>query len=310
MKAKKTEAARVARKPAVSAEPPRWPLFAGDCGRADRRALGLRAIDARALSLRRHHVAIRSARVRRTAARLGGTPPPAADVHLLGECADLGRRSILLSCGECLDPPRGGRFDLLHRAAAGGVGRRRGGMRTPLAGFCALLFLLHPVETEAVAYLAGRSEVLELDDGVRGLRGVSLPQAGRHYMGKVGGGDVLFVAALASKEQTIVLPALLVAHRLLVEPRLFLQGIRQNWRLYVPLALGAVVGRSTLRAAHFQRADGRLRHEGSDVVSVSVHRIPRHFRLHPRVLSAVRAQRRLGFSDFAFASSIAAQSSG
>jgi len=31
-------------------------------------------------------------------------------------------------------------------------------LRAPLAGFCAALFLTHPAQSEAVAYLAGRSE--------------------------------------------------------------------------------------------------------------------------------------------------------
>ena len=116
-------------------------------------------------------------------------------------------------------------------------------VRTPLAGFCALLFLLHPVETEAVAYLAGRSEVFELDDGVRGLRGVSLRQARGHHLGQVGGRDRA-VSGSACVEGADHRPSrAAAADRLLVEPGLFLQAaFGENWRLYVPLALGAVAG--------------------------------------------------------------------
>jgi Tfp pilus assembly protein PilF len=116
------------------------------------------------------------------------------------------------------------------------------GMRTPLAGFCALLFLLHPVESEAVAYLAGRSEALSSmfvfaafavflyrkDPSITGARAAAV--------------IVLFVAALAAKEQTIVLPALLLLTDYWWNPGFSFRGIRQNWRLYAPLALGAVVG--------------------------------------------------------------------
>ena len=41
------------------------------------------------------------------------------------------------------------------------VGRRRA-RRTLLAGFAAALFLLHPAQAEAVAYMAGRSEALSV----------------------------------------------------------------------------------------------------------------------------------------------------
>ena len=45
---------------------------------------------------------------------------------------------------------------------------------------------------------------------------------------------VLFLAALAAKEQTIVLPALLLLTDYWWNPGFSFRGIRENWKLYVP----------------------------------------------------------------------------
>jgi tetratricopeptide (TPR) repeat protein len=115
-------------------------------------------------------------------------------------------------------------------------------MRGPLAGFCALLFLLHPVQSEAVAYIAGRSESLSTmfflaafaaflyrgDAGITWMRSAAV--------------IALFLGALASKEQTIVLPALLLLTDYWWNPGFSLRGIRANWKLYLLMGLGAVAG--------------------------------------------------------------------
>jgi protein O-mannosyl-transferase len=116
------------------------------------------------------------------------------------------------------------------------------GMRTPLAGFCALLFLLHPVETEAVAYLAGRSEALSSTMVFAAFAVFLYSKQGGITWARSAAVIVLFLAALASKEQTIVLPALLLLTDYWWNPGFSFRGIRQNWKLYVPLALGAVAG--------------------------------------------------------------------
>ena len=102
--------------------------------------------------------------------------------------------------------------------------------------------MLHPVQTEAVAYLAGRSETLSVmlvlaayavflarpDAGVSGPRALALL--------------ILFGASLLAKEHTIVLPVLFLLTDLWWNPGFSLQGIRRNWRLYAPMALGAIGG--------------------------------------------------------------------
>jgi len=111
-----------------------------------------------------------------------------------------------------------------------------------LAGFAALLFLLHPVQAESVAYLAGRSESLSVllvfasftvflyrpQPAVSWLRGVAVL--------------ALLVAAVRSKEHTVVLPALLLLTDYWWNPGFSFQGIRRNWKLYLLVALGAVAG--------------------------------------------------------------------
>jgi len=112
--------------------------------------------------------------------------------------------------------------------------------RTGLAGFAALLFLLHPVQTESVAYLAGRSEALS--DGLawaafavflwRKETAITWARATAVL--------ALSTAALLAKQQTVVLPALLMLTDWYWNPGFCWTGIRRNWRLYLPMAAGAV----------------------------------------------------------------------
>ncbi len=116
------------------------------------------------------------------------------------------------------------------------------GIQTPLAGFCALLFLLHPVQSEAVAYLAGRSESLSTLFFFAAFA-VFLYRGQPAVTWKISAAVIaLFLAALASKEQTIALPGLLLLTDFWWNPGFSFRGIRENWKLYVPLALGVVVG--------------------------------------------------------------------
>lgn len=105
----------------------------------------------------------------------------------------------------------------------------------------ALLFLLHPVQTESVAYIASRSETLS---GVFFLAAFAL------FLYR-GPGElrwrrslailVLFACALATKEHTVVLPVLLVLTEVWWFSPNPLTAIRRDWRLYLPMLAGAVV---------------------------------------------------------------------
>jgi tetratricopeptide (TPR) repeat protein len=114
--------------------------------------------------------------------------------------------------------------------------------RNPLAGFAAGVFLLHPAMTEAVAYTAGRSESFST---MWTLAAFALflyrPKPAVSWSTALGV-FALFFMALASKEQTVVLPGLLVLTDYWWNPGFSFQGIRGNWKLYAPMVVaGAVV---------------------------------------------------------------------
>ncbi|HUA62087.1 MAG TPA: hypothetical protein VML19_25240 [Verrucomicrobiae bacterium] len=118
--------------------------------------------------------------------------------------------------------------------------------RNLLAGFAAALFLLHPAMSEAVAYISGRSESLSTMWSLAALA-VFLyrpkPAAG---WGTVIAVFLLFGLSVESKQQTVVLPALFVLTDLFWNPVLpgggfSLKGIRGNWKLYAPMAAGAIL---------------------------------------------------------------------
>lgn len=111
-----------------------------------------------------------------------------------------------------------------------------------IAAFCGALFLFHPLQTEAVSYVASRSEnqsvlffysafaiFLYRRSRAIGVR-VTLAVA------------ALFVGAVASKEHTAILPALLLLTDYYWNPGFSLGGIRRNWKLYLPMAVLGILG--------------------------------------------------------------------
>jgi tetratricopeptide (TPR) repeat protein len=110
--------------------------------------------------------------------------------------------------------------------------------RPSLGVFAGALFLVHPIQTEAVAYVASRSDVLAAffyyaafcvflyrgPGSIGWLRTLAIL--------------VLFGAAVSTKEHTLTLPILLLLTDLYWNPR----GLKENRLLYVILAVLTVAG--------------------------------------------------------------------
>ncbi len=114
--------------------------------------------------------------------------------------------------------------------------------RNLLAAFAAAVFLLHPAQTEAVAYIAGRSEALSAMFFFAAFTVFLYRREAAIRWRESALVLLLFLAALLSKEQTMVLPALLLATDYWWNPGFSLAGIRGNWRVYAPVAAGALAG--------------------------------------------------------------------
>jgi len=108
------------------------------------------------------------------------------------------------------------------------------------AAFCGLLFLLHPLQTEAVSYISSRSENLSLALAFAAWAVFLYRPEGPIRWLRVFAVLVLFGAGAASKEHVAVLPAILLLTDYYWNPGFSFAGIRKNWRLYGVMAAGAV----------------------------------------------------------------------
>jgi protein O-mannosyl-transferase len=108
-----------------------------------------------------------------------------------------------------------------------------------LSFFAAGLFLLHPLQTESVSYIASRSETLSVFFVLAALvvflyrpdAVVSIPRILALL--------ALFAAAGMSKEHTAVLPALFILTDYYWNFEFSPSVIWRNWKLYIPIAAGA-----------------------------------------------------------------------
>ncbi len=110
-----------------------------------------------------------------------------------------------------------------------------------LSGFAGALFLLHPIQTESVAYIAGRSESLSALFFLAAFAIYLYRPAQAIGWGRAVWILLLFGAAVCTKEHTATLPAVLLLTDVFWPWEGTLHTIRRNWRLYGPIALAAVL---------------------------------------------------------------------
>lgn len=111
-----------------------------------------------------------------------------------------------------------------------------------LAAFCSGLFLLHPLQTESVSYIASRSETLSVFFLLAAFT-VFLYRRSESTSWLISLLVLLlFGAACLTKEHAVVLPGVFLLTDYFWNPGFSLAGMRRNWKLYVPIAAGALAG--------------------------------------------------------------------
>ena len=110
-----------------------------------------------------------------------------------------------------------------------------------LSFFAAGLFLLHPLQTESVSYIASRSETLSVFFVLAALVVFLYRKGAVLSIPRILALLALFAAAALSKEHTAVLPALFILTDYYWNFEFSPSIIWRNWKLYVPIAAGALL---------------------------------------------------------------------
>jgi tetratricopeptide (TPR) repeat protein len=109
-----------------------------------------------------------------------------------------------------------------------------------LAGFAATIFLIHPVQTEAVAYIASRSENLSVFFMFAAFCLFLYRRSEQIQWPESTGILILFACAVGTKEHALALPAVFLLTDYFFNPGYTFSGIRANWRLYAPILVIAL----------------------------------------------------------------------
>jgi tetratricopeptide (TPR) repeat protein len=108
--------------------------------------------------------------------------------------------------------------------------------------FATAVFLLHPLQSESVGYVASRSEVVSGLFFLIAWTAFLYRQEIAIRFSEAVLVLIFFVLAVTSKEHTAVLPAVLLLTDYFFNPGFTLDGIKKNWRIYAPIIGGAVLG--------------------------------------------------------------------
>jgi tetratricopeptide (TPR) repeat protein len=122
-----------------------------------------------------------------------------------------------------------------------------GPRREALSAAAAALFLLHPLQTESVAYVASRSEALSVLFFHAAFALFVYRRAASISWPTAAGVILLYAAASSTKEHTVILPALLILTDYFWNPGFAFSGIRRNWRLYAPLVVAGLIALRFIR---------------------------------------------------------------
>ena len=140
-----------------------------------------------------------------------------------------------------------------------------------LSFFAAGLFLLHPVQTESVSYIASRSETLSVFFVLAALVVFLYRKTATLSIPRILALLALFAAAALSKEHTAVLPALFILTDYYWNFEFSPSVIWRNWKLYVPIAAGAALRTGSISAHSSREPNRRLPDAGPHVVSILLH---------------------------------------
>jgi tetratricopeptide (TPR) repeat protein len=133
-------------------------------------------------------------------------------------------------------------FVILRKALEHSGRERRASLFAAAAG--AGLFLLHPIQTEAVSYIASRSEGLSVLFAYSALAvfaagGPTAVSYGRALLILL-----LLGLGLGAKEHVVAAAGAIMLIDLFLYRSLSLKGLAVNWRLYAPMLAGGVAGGS------------------------------------------------------------------
>jgi hypothetical protein len=104
-----------------------------------------------------------------------------------------------------------------------------------------LLFLLHPAQTESVAYVASRSETMSIFFFLSALAVYIYRKTDAVGWPRAIAAIALFGVACTVKEHTVVLPLFLALTDYYFMTPFRFEAIRRNWRLYLPIiGIGAI----------------------------------------------------------------------